>query len=79
MLTEIVPTPADARRAIAYLLAKLRDDELGQIAILEETAEEGRVVTLVSQMAHIFAMLADDTVDAQLVEFLQILATESPT
>lgn len=73
-LIEVEPTPDDARRAVAYLLAEWRGDTEGQVAMLADVADAGRLSEFIVQLGHTARLLARDDAETTMTDWLARLA-----
>ncbi len=56
-MSEVVPQAGDARRACALLLHYAENNTAGVTAVLQETAQTGRLVELILEVLHISVTL----------------------
>ncbi|ORM37956.1 hypothetical protein [Williamsia sp. 1135] len=77
--TDLAPTPEDLRNAAALILAAIRKDNDGMVAILEATVDNARPVELIYQLAGLTALIATDDAEQRIGGLLMEIAERGLT
>ncbi|WP_030171781.1 MULTISPECIES: hypothetical protein [Actinomycetes] len=72
--TELTPNVEDVRNAAALVLAAIRRDTDGIVAILEATKDDCRPVELIYQLAGVAALVATDDAEQRITDLLMEIA-----